>query len=153
MGQLDREVAERVRAFVRCHLQRHEAESRGARSVLVQLGALLDDAIARLSHSFETLSDLADEPAATERRAAMKACLDETTTALQFHDIAMQLVAQSARRIESLEALTARFALVAETPLETWSAPCDDVPTATLASREWTSVTQSAMSVGEVELF
>lgn len=123
----------------------HDVQADGIRADLGQLGELLDDAIARLTASFESISETTAASGAGHPLdlARVEDELGRAAIALQFHDIATQIVSRSVKRLDGMrESTTTR--------------PHEDATGATAATtedRDEISVGQARMTVGEVELF
>lgn len=148
----------------------HGAESRSARAELEQLDALIADAVARLSVSFERLSALAsraathvppreaanDAPEVGPAPACGCAAFDEATsalgeavTALQFHDIASQLLGHAAARLRALERMAGVLTRVPDSSEEDLCAAL----AVARGARRANPVSQGRMVEGGIELF
>lgn len=183
-----------LRAFLNAYREVHGAESRDARAELRQLQALLSDAAARLTSSFEEMATLAgrqrqiafdmargqrfgtcacvsaaanDSPDAQgepirispaehgstselrEVTRAIERTVHDAVTALQFQDIASQLVGHTAGRLETLQRMADALASLPEaTPDQLGAALA-----AARGARRSRSVAQQHMSDGGGELF
>jgi hypothetical protein len=153
--QIEDPIAIHMRSFVSRYVEAHRVEAQGVRAELDQLGLLLNDAVARLSASFETMCLLSAGLQRVEVQAGdsapfekLQGRLNEAATALQFHDIATQILAQSLKRIELIEQMTGSLRHLPDGSL-------DDLTKELVCSttRGSNPVTQSRMTVGAVELF
>jgi len=131
---------------------------RGIRRDLDQLGSLLGDAVGRLTDSFDTLATTGEaqhrllvaaavRPGTTAHadvdalHGTFESGIASTVTALQFHDIASQILAQLAARVDVLERLAA-------TALD-----ADDDESTVGNEFTRTPVPQASMTAGAVQLF
>lgn len=170
MSEPRKRRAAAVRTVLKAYLELHGAETRSARTELAQLQALLGDAARRLAASFERLNALAvggttrvrpqpacnDAPDGPEIGGEPAASVDhieqarrEAVTALQFQDIASQLVGHTVGRLDSLERLARSLARLPELPAEELGAALALARGAQRAS----PVGQARMAAGAVELF
>jgi len=104
------EVAGRSQSQIEQHLDELAAETRSARAELEQLKELLSDAILRLVTSFSALYGLAERGQATAPEGGINADfaqqVNKAVTALQFQDMANQLVGHIDTRVAAIEQLT-----------------------------------------------
>lgn len=166
----ERREAAAVRSVLATYCEFHGAESRSARAELEQLDALIADAVARLSVSFERLCAAAVRPGtyvapreaandAPEREPAPtcgRAAFDETAsafgeavTALQFQDIASQLLAHAAARLRALERMAGVLTRLPDASGEDLCAAL----AAARGARRTNPVAQGRMAEGGIELF
>jgi hypothetical protein len=118
---------------------------------LERLQRLLDDACNSLMHSFagarERIAPLLDDGAVAPGDAALLDAMDSlgrAVTALQFQDMASQLVAHTTRRLRSCADRLARDAFAAD---EDGEAVVEEAPLRP------NPVTQDEMDAGSIELF
>jgi hypothetical protein len=161
--------ADAIRGVLARYRELHAAQSRGARAELEKLERLLADAGARLVASFERLCAAAargvtyiapraaanDAPGGGAAAAACAGADDvaraagEAVTALQFQDLASQLVGHTAARLEALERMAGELARLPEASMpelcEALAAAC--------SARGASPVGQGRMSEGGIELF
>ena len=150
-----------TRAFLAPTVGRHQALVGVIRGELTQLRALMDDATLRLTSSFETMTSESARPIAgvgtpcccalRERDVDAAGDMDRATadavTALQFQDIATQLLDSIGTHVDQLDMTTA-----------SWSSPAaprrpNDASDPRGVPPRRASVTQDTMTVGTVELF
>lgn len=173
----DNAAAVRMRSFVLRYMEAHGAETRGVRAELDQLQAILDQAVARLTSSFETIGAYSayyaqqavngrfdgakaipvivpgaigvnpyDTAALTE---GIESSVNEAITALQFYDIASQILAHAGRRIELLERMAKQLGQLPDTTVE----ELDHVLRNACAVRGHNPAGQALMTVGAMEFF
>lgn len=172
MGEGTKQESAAARSLLDAYAEICGRETRGVRDDLAQLDGLLADAAARLAASFERLSALAsrcctdayieprpaandapqDAPAPAAARPASDeaaSAFSEAVTALQFQDIASQLVGHAAARLEALERIASELARLGDASPEALSR--------TLAAAHGdlraSPVGQRRLSEGAVELF
>ncbi|WP_025039725.1 hypothetical protein [Nitrosospira briensis] len=166
-----------VRSFVLRYMQAHGAETSGVRAELDQLQAILSEAVTRLMSSFEAIraysarhlqpaADDVFDSAKTAPAAALGAThagqckpagftadiedsINEAMTALQFHDIASQILAHTRRRIEFLERMAEQLEQLPDTTIK----DLDHAIRKACTDRGHNPVGQAVMTVGAVELF
>jgi hypothetical protein len=155
MPQIEDASAMQMQSVVSRYVEAHRAEAQGVRAELDQLRTLLNDAVARLTTTFETMCVLSARPQLVESSPGdvasfekLRGRLNEAATALQFHDIATQILAQSMTRIEAIEQMTGRLGQLPGGSLgeldQAWMCSPVSRPSA---------VSQSRMTAGAVELF
>ncbi len=150
-----RQRGEDVKAFIARYLEIHESQARSVRSELDRLRCLIDDASARLLTSFgvigvfsanhrESVLNGRDVTAEDVERAVSNA-----VSALQFQDMATQLVGHAAQRIALLEKITEPLGRLPEVSVDELTAAV----AATTCERHTGPVEQACMAGGSVELF
>ncbi|MGH8762172.1 MAG: hypothetical protein ACREUR_02960 [Nitrosospira sp.] len=163
----DNAAAVRVRSFVLRYMEAHGAEMRGVRAELDQLQMILGQAVARLTSSFETIGAYSarygaeaisaiapgatgvsryDPSALTED---IESSVNEAITALQFYDIASQILAHAGRRIELLERMAGQLGQLPDTTVE----ELDHVLRNACEVRGHNPAGQALMTVGAMEFF
>lgn len=173
----DNAAAAKVRSFVLRYTEAHGAETQGVRTELDQLQTILGEAVARLTTSFETIGAYTTRPAQRAvndcfdgAESAPVAALDATAgnqhgpglltegiessvneaiTALQFYDIASQILAHAGRRIELLERMAGQLGQLPDTTVE----ELEDVLRNAGAARGHNPAGQAFMTVGAMEFF
>jgi hypothetical protein len=173
----DNAAAAKVRSFVLRYMEAHGAETQGVRTELDQIQTILGEAVVRLTSSFETIGAYSTRatrrtvngcvdhagaiPVAApgaisvnQRDPAMLAegiesSVNEAITALQFYDIASQILAHAGRRIELLERMAGQLGQLPDTTVE----ELDHVLRNARAARGHNPAGQTFMSVGAVEFF
>ncbi|SEO49992.1 hypothetical protein [Nitrosovibrio sp. Nv6] len=173
----DNGATAKVRSFVLRYMEAHGTEMQGVRTELDQLQAILGEAVARLTSSFETIGaystrlsqrgmDDCLDGAGTIPVAALGATagyqhdpalltegigssVNEAITALQFYDIASQILAHAGRRIELLERLAGQLGQLPDTTVE----ELEDVLRNACAVRGHNPAGQAFMTVGAMEFF
>lgn len=173
----DNAAAVKVRSFVLRYMEAHGAETHGVRAELDQLQTILGQAVARLTSSFETIcaysarhpqrtvNDCFDGeeaiPVAAPGAVGLSQCdpamftegiessVNEAITALQFYDIASQILAHAGRRIELLERMAGQLGQLPDTTVE----ELDHVLRNACAVRGHNPAGQAFMTVGAMEFF
>ncbi|SCY07137.1 hypothetical protein SAMN05216420_102193 [Nitrosospira sp. Nl5] len=173
----DAAAAANVRSFVLRYMEAHGAETQCVRIELDQLQTILGEAVVRLTSSFETIgaystratrrtvNDCVDDGetipvaalsaiGANQRDPAMltggiESSVNEAITALQFYDIASQILAHAGRRIELLERMAGQLGQLPDTTVE----ELDHVLRNACAARGHNPAGQTFMSVGAMEFF
>lgn len=159
-----------MREVLAAYLDLHGTESRGARAELEQLEAILADAVGRLAASFERLSTLAargsafvaprqaanDAPAGRYARprtectgGGVAGAVREAVSALQFQDLASQLLGHAVARLEALERMSRELARLPEAPATEVRAAL----AAVRAGRRASPVGRHSLQEGGAELF
>lgn len=142
------------REFLARYLEIHDAQARSARQDLDRLRGLIDDAAARLLTSFGAI-----EAFSRSRREAAPEGVDVSAqdidravngvvSAMQFQDMATQLVGHAAQRIALLERISESLGRLPEVSVEELTAAV----AATTCGRR-SPVEQACMTGGSVELF
>lgn len=173
----DNAAAVNVRSFVLLYRQAHGAETSGVRAELDQLQAILSEAMTCLMSNFEAiraysarhLQPAADDsfdrgktaPAAALGATGAGQCnpavliadiegsINEAMTALQFHDIASQILAHARRRIEFLERMAEQLEQLPDTTIQ----ELERVIRKACTDRGHNPVGQAVMTIGAVEFF
>lgn len=130
-------------------LEIHDAQTNSARSELTRLRSLIDDAAGRLMASFSEIGEISARDGAHNQAQDMERAVGNAISALQFQDMANQLVGHAAQRIELLERLAgslARLPDVSEDDLNGEVA-------GTVCARADGPVAQACMTGGSVDLF
>ena len=138
-------------AFLARYLEIHAAQACGVRGELDRLRGLIDDAYERLMESFDAIGALADQrgdtlPAINQDIAR---AVGNAVSALQFQDMATQLVGHTVQRIEVLERITQSLGRMPQASVEELTEVLD----AAGCTRSSGPVEQASMSNGSVELF
>lgn len=145
--------------FIAHYLEIHEAQARSARCDLERLRSLIDDASERLLTSFGAIQAISENR--SERRAQgvdtdagdadrdVERAVGNAISALQFQDMATQLVGHAAQRITVLEKITQSLGRLPEATVDDLAAAVSD----TLRGRHTSPVEQACMAGGSVELF
>jgi hypothetical protein len=150
-----RRRSEDQKAFIACYIEIHESQARSARSELGRLCSLIDDASARLLTSFGMIGDISRsrQVATVNGRDAAARDVDlavgNAVRALQFQDMATQLVGHAVQRITLLERITESLSRLPD-------ASVDDLRAAVVATtceRHAGPVEQACVSGGSVELY
>ncbi|MDP2399235.1 MAG: hypothetical protein Q8M53_12890 [Burkholderiales bacterium] len=150
-----RRRGEDARVFIARFIEIHESQSRSARLELGRLRSLIDDASARLMTSFDVIGTFAKN-----RRESVPDGLDaaggeielavsNAVSALQFQDMATQLVGHAAQRIELLEKIAELLGRLPEVSVDELTAAVAD----TTCDQHTGPVGQACMTGGSVELF
>lgn len=173
----DNAAASKVRSFVLRYMEAHGAETQGVRTELDQLRTLLGEAVARLTSSFETIGAYSARPAhpavngcfdgakiipiavpgaaggsrhgAVLLAEGIERSVNEAITALQFYDIASQILAHAGRRIELLERMAGQLERLPDATIE----ELEDVLRNACAARGHNPAGQAVMTVGAMEFF
>lgn len=173
----DNAAAVRMRSFVLRYMEAHGAETRGVRAELDQLQTILGQAVTRLTSSFETIG--AYSACRTQRVAngfvdgaeaipviapgatgvnrydtavlteGIESSVNEAITALQFYDIASQILAHAGRRIELLERMAGQLGQLPDATVE----ELDHVLRNACEVRGHNPAGQALMTVGAMEFF
>ena len=146
---------ESVQPFIARFLEIHDAQARSARSELGRLRSLIDDASDRLMASFGVIGELSaqqlasSQGAASEQAQDMERAVGNAVSALQFQDMANQLVGHAAQRIELLERIAESLRRLPDVSMEELT----DAVEATVCARQDGPVAQACMTGGSVDLF
>jgi hypothetical protein len=158
-GHTQLQRAEDARLFMARYLELHELQARSVRSDLDRLRSLIDDASARLLTSFGAIQAITGSrnerrgqdvelDAGNEDRDVERA-VGNAISALQFQDMATQLVGHAAQRIAVLEKITQSLGRLPDASVDELAAAVSD----TLRGRHTGPVEQACMAGGSVELF
>lgn len=139
---------EDTQAFIVRFLEIHDAQAQSARDELNRLRSLINDAGERLMSSFSVIAEMSVQRDALQK-AEITAAVDNAMSALQFQDMAGQLVGHAAKRIELLERITAPLSRLPEVSMEDLS----NAVAGTVYDRDTGPVEQACMSGGSVDLF
>ncbi len=145
--------------FLTQYLEIHEAQARSARSDLERLRSLIDDASARLLTSFGTIQAITENRSGQQVQGVVavtgqndgdvKRAVGNAISALQFQDMATQLVSHAAQRLTVLEKITQSLGRLPDASVDDLAAAVSD----TLRGRHTSPVEQVCMAGGSVELF
>lgn len=130
-------------------LEIHDAQARNARNELGRLRSLIDDASERLMSSFNEIGEISAHQLEPGSMQDMEIAVGNAVSALQFQDMANQLVGHAVQRIELLERIAASLARLPEVS-------ADDLTNevaGTVCARSSGPVEQACMSGGSVDLF
>ncbi len=144
--QTDLNIAQPVLARF---LEIHDTQASNARSELDRLRSLIDDAAERLMASFNEIGEISARQVMPSPMQDMEQAVGEAVSALQFQDMANQLVGHAVRRIELLERIAAsltRLPDLSEDDLANEIA-------GSVCTRPNGPVEQACMSGGSVDLF
>lgn len=150
-----RQRGEDAQTFIARYLEIHESQTRSARSEMNRLRSLIDDASARLMTSFNVIGSLAKNrresvPNGSDVAAEdVERAVGNAVSALQFQDMATQLVGHAVQRIELLEKITELLGRLPEVSVEELTAAV----TETTCEQHTGPVEQACMTGGSVELF
>lgn len=143
-----------AQAFIAYYLEIHQEQVRSARLDLDRLRSLIDDASARLLESFDVIGTFSK----SRRVAALdgfdvmnedvERAVGNAISAMQFQDMATQLVGHAAQRMALLEKIAESLSRMPEAPIAELAAA---VANATCGRRS--PVEQAGMAGGAVELF
>ncbi len=146
---------EDTEAFIARYLEIHELQARSARLDLDRLRYLIDDASGRLMSSFNLIGAYSEScmeamPKNTDVAVAeINQAVDAAVSALQFQDMANQLVGHAIERIALLEKITESLARLP-------GVSADELTQAlasTACARSVGPVEQACMAGGSVDLF
>lgn len=141
-----------AQAFLPRFLEIHESQTRSARADLDRLKRLIEDAGERLMASFNLIGEIAAQHAVQSDAAhGMAEAVDNAVSALQFQDMAQQLLGHAAKRIEVLERITAPLARLPDASAQDLSVAVQG--TVYQRSNGNGPVEQACMDGGSVELF
>jgi DNA-binding transcriptional regulator YbjK len=130
-------------------LEIHGAQARSARSELDRLRSLIDDASERLMLSFGEIGEISARHIQREQMQDMACAVDNAVSALQFQDMANQLVGHAVQRIELLERIAGSLRRLPDVSVEELT----DAVDGTACARPDGPVEQACMSGGSVDLF
>lgn len=143
-----------AQAFIARYLEIHESQARSARLDLDRLRGLINDASARLLASFDVIGAFSKSrrEAAPEGPDVMtedvERAVGNAISAMQFQDMAVQLVGHAAQRIALLEKISESLSRMPEASIDELAAAV----AATTCGRR-SPVEQACMTGGSVELF
>ena len=146
---------EDAEASIARYLQIHDAQARSARAELERLRGLIEDASARLLSSFGAIGALSQtlREAVSEGQDVLppdlRQALDNAVSALQFPDMATQLIDHVVQRIALLEKITQALGCSPQLSAGEFTA----VLAAVAGGQFSAPVEQSCMAGGSVELF
>jgi hypothetical protein len=144
-----------AQAFIARYLEIHDAQARFARTELDRLRCLIDDASARLMASFDVISTLSGNGRKAVQTGSdavtqdIVQAVDNAVSALQFQDMANQLVGHAVQRIELLEKITESLGRLPEVSVDELTQAVD----ATTCAHGAGPVDQACMTGGSVDLF
>lgn len=138
-------------AFLARYLEIHAAQACGVRDELDRLRGLIDDAYERLMESFDAIGALVDQrgdtlPAINQNIAR---AVGNAVSALQFQDMATQLLGHTVQRIEVLERITQSLGRMPQASVEELTELLGPAG----CTRRSGPVEQASMSNGSVALF
>lgn len=137
-----------TQAFIARFREIHDVQAQSAREELGRLRSLINDAGERLMSSFNVIAEISVRRDAIPSGEITEA-VDNAMSALQFQDMAGQLVGHAVRRIELLERITEPLARFPESSVE----ELNNVVEGTVYDRDTGPVEQACMSGGSVDLF
>lgn len=140
--------------FIARYLEMHHTQAEHARGELDRLRGLIDDAYERLMSSFGAIGALTErsldkQADADEVREDMDHAVGNAISALQFQDMANQLVGHAAKRIASLERLTDTLRRLPDASVDELAQAVADAG----CERNFGPVEQESMASGSTELF
>lgn len=150
-----RHGAGNVPSFIAHYLEIHGMQARSVRSDLERLRSLIDDASERLMTSFGAIRALSahyGEAGAGTGDVVMndvERAVGDAISALQFQDMATQLVGHAAQRISLLEKISESLGRLPEASHDDLSSAVTEI----LEGRHTSPVEQACMDGGSVELF
>lgn len=127
----------------------HDEQARSARAELDRLRSLIDDAAARLLSSFNVIGEISARQIERGQAQAMEDAVGNAVSALQFQDMANQLVGHAVRRIEVLERIAASLGRLPEVSADELTRVIEG----TACGRTQGPVAQDCMTGGSVDLF
>lgn len=127
----------------------HDEQARTARDELARLRSLIDDAAERLLSSFNVIGEISARGMAQGASQDMEDAVGNAVSALQFQDMANQLVGHAARRIEVLERITATLGRLPAVSADELTQAVEG----TVCDRADGPVAQACMTGGSVDLF
>lgn len=146
MTNTGQSTVEGAQAFLVRFLEIHEAQAQSARADLDRLQSLIADAGQRLMTSFDQIGEIAARESAAQEMAD---AVGNAVSALQFQDMAQQLVGHAAKRIEVLERITGPLSRLPQASVDELAAAVEG----TVHERINGPVEQACMDGGSVELF
>lgn len=149
MNNAGQHSLEHVQPVIARFLEIHDSQARSARSELGRLRNLIDDASARLLSSFDAIGEISARRFQPEQLQDMENAVGNAVSALQFQDMANQLVGHAVERIELLERVAASLARLPEVSADDLTNEVE----ATVCARDTGPVEQACMSGGSVDLF
>lgn len=150
-----RQRGEDAQVFIARYLEIHESQARSARLELDRLRCLINDASARLMTSFDVIAALSRNrresvPNGPDAVAGdVERAVGNAVSALQFQDMATQLVGHAVQRIALLEKITESLGRLPEVSVDELTAAV----AATTCEQHAGPVEQACMTGGSVELF
>lgn len=135
-----------AQAFIARFLGIHDAQTANARAELDRLRGLIDDAGCRLMASFDVIGATASR---SDQAQAVEHAVGEAVSALQFQDMASQLIGHVAQRIAVLEQIAGLLIHMPEISVDDLS----DAVAGTVVERNDGPVAQACVSGGSVDLF
>jgi len=135
--------------FIARFLQIHDTQARSARGELDRLRSLIDDASERLLSSFGEIGEISARQVQPEQRQDMERAVGNAVSALQFQDMANQLLGHAVQRIELLERIAASLRRLPDVSVDELT----DAVEGAACARPNGPVEQACMSGGSVDLF
>lgn len=155
-GQRDGiERGDHAQTFIARYRHIHEFQASSARLDLDRLRSLINDASARLMTSFDVIGALAKNrrnsvPNGSDAVVGdVEQAVNSAVSALQFQDMATQLVGHAAQRIALLEKITESLGRLPEVSIDELTAAV----AATNCEHHTGPVEQASVTGGSVELF
>ncbi len=130
-------------------LEIHDTQARSARCELDRLRSLIDDAAGRLMSSFSEIGEISARQTGQAQSHDMERAVGNAISALQFQDMANQLVGHAAKRIELLERIAGTLARLPDVSADELA----NEVAGTVAARADGPVEQACMDGGSVDLF
>ena len=130
-------------------LEIHDTQARSARSELDRLRSLIDDASERLMSSFGEIGEISARQSQHEQMEEMERAVGNAVSALQFQDMANQLVGHAAQRIELLERIAGSLGRWPDVTVDELTNEVEG----TVCARQNGPVEQACMTGGSVDLF
>jgi hypothetical protein len=144
--------ADDAQAFVDRYLAIHDEQARSARSELDRLRSMIDDASQRLMSSFDVIREFSvshRELVGDVLTQDIDLAVGNAVSALQFQDMATQLLGHAAQRIALLEKISEPLGRLPQVSV----AELTQALVGTPAERSSGPVAQACMTGGSVELF
>lgn len=140
---------ERALPVIARFLEIHDTQVRNVRSELGRLRSLIDDAAERLLSSFNVIGEISARRIEPGISQEMEDAVGSAVSALQFQDMASQLVGHAARRIEVLERIAAALGRMPQVSVDELTQAVEG----TLCAGADGPVAQACMTGGSVDLF
>jgi hypothetical protein len=151
-SSLAQQHADDTQAFVDRYLAIHDEQARSARSELDRLRSLIDDASQRLMSSFDVIREFSVSHRALVGDVVTQdidLAVGNAISALQFQDMATQLLGHASQRIALLERISEPLGRLPQVSVVELTQALAGTP----AERSSGPVVQACMNGGSVELF
>lgn len=138
-----------ARTFLACYLEIHGVQAGSAKEELERLCGLIDDAAAQLMASFDAIQAFTKQPHIGELDAKVGEAIGSAVSALQFQDMATQLVGHVVKRMVLLEKIAEPLGRLSMASVEELKQAVDSAG----CGHRLGPVEQVSMMGGEVDLF